>query len=86
MQETQGRGQEDPLNKAMATHSSTLARKIPWTEKPIAYSPWDCKEPDMTERLHFTYFIKCKIKELLTQKTFNILQSYIALRLQTTFC
>ena len=27
-------GQEDPLKKEMATHSSTLAWKIPWTEKP----------------------------------------------------
>ena len=27
-------GQEDSLEKAMATHSSTLAWKIPWTEKP----------------------------------------------------
>ena len=27
-------GQEDPLEKAMATHSSTLAWKIPWTEEP----------------------------------------------------
>ena len=26
-------GQEDPLEKEMATHSSTLAWKIPWTEK-----------------------------------------------------
>ena len=36
MQETWVRslGQEDPLEKEMATHSSTLARKIPWTEKP----------------------------------------------------
>ena len=36
MQETQVRslGREDPLEKAMATHSSTLAWKIPWTEKP----------------------------------------------------
>ena len=36
MQETWGRslGQEDPLEKEMATHSSTLAWKIPWTEKP----------------------------------------------------
>ena len=35
MQETQVRslGQEDPLEKAMATHSSTLAWKIPWTEE-----------------------------------------------------
>ena len=36
MQETWVRslGQEDPLGKEMATHSSTLAWKIPWTEKP----------------------------------------------------
>ena len=36
MQETQVRslGQEDPLEKEMATHFSTLSRKIPWMEKP----------------------------------------------------
>ena len=36
MQETwiQSLGWEDPLEKEMATHSSTLAWKIPWTEKP----------------------------------------------------
>ena len=36
MWETQVRslGQEDPLEKEMATHSSTLAWKIPWMEKP----------------------------------------------------
>ena len=27
-------GWEDPLEKEMATHSSTLAWKIPWTEEP----------------------------------------------------
>ena len=34
--ETQVRslGWEDPLEKEMATHSSTLAWKIPWTEEP----------------------------------------------------
>ena len=36
IQETQVRslGQEDPLEKGMATHSSTLAWRIPWTEEP----------------------------------------------------
>ena len=36
MQETQVRslGWEDPLEKEMATHASTLAWKIPWTEEP----------------------------------------------------
>ena len=27
-------GQEDPLEEKMATHSSTLAWRIPWTEEP----------------------------------------------------
>ena len=36
MQETQvkSQGREDPLEKKMATHSSTFAWKIPWMEKP----------------------------------------------------
>jgi len=35
-QETQGQSlsQEDPLEKGMATHSSILAWRIPWTEEP----------------------------------------------------
>ena len=36
MQETgvQSLGQEDPLEKGIATHSSILAWRIPWTEEP----------------------------------------------------
>ena len=36
MQETQvpSLGQEDPLEKGMATHSTILAWRIPWTEQP----------------------------------------------------
>ena len=36
IQETQVRflGQKDPLEKEMATHSSILAWRIPWTEEP----------------------------------------------------
>ena len=51
-------GSEDPLEKEMATHSSTLAWKIPWTEKPGAgYSPWGYKESDKTEQLSLSLFI-----------------------------
>ena len=32
--EVQSLGQEDPLGKGMATHSSILAWSIPWTEEP----------------------------------------------------
>ena len=45
MKETQVQslGQEDPLEKEMATHSTMLAWKIPWTEEPVGYSPWVAK-------------------------------------------
>ena len=46
-------GSGDPLQKEMATHSSTLAWKIPWMEEPVGYSSWGLKESDMTEQLHF---------------------------------
>ena len=36
-------GQEDPLEKEMATHSSILAWEIPWSEEPGGYSPWGQK-------------------------------------------
>ena len=40
----------------MATDSSTLALKIPWTEELGAgYYPWGRKESDMTEQLHFFF-------------------------------
>ena len=51
MQDTwiQSLGQEDPLEKGMATDSSIYAWKIPWTEEPGSYSSWGCKELDTTE-------------------------------------
>ena len=53
MQETQVRylGWEDPLEKEMATHSSSLACEIPWTEEPggLYVCPQGLKELDMTE-------------------------------------
>ena len=36
----QSLGQEDPLEKEMATHSSTLAWKIPWMENPMDGESW----------------------------------------------
>ena len=48
--------QEAPLEKEMATHSNILAWRIPWMEEPRrvashgwkSYSPWGCKESDVT--------------------------------------
>ena len=42
-------GPEDPLEEGMATHSSILAWRIPWTKELGGYSPWGCKESDRTE-------------------------------------
>ena len=43
-------GQEDPLEKEMATHFSILTWKIPWIEEfGGLYSPWGHKELDMTK-------------------------------------
>ena len=42
-------GWEDILEKEMAIHSSIFAWRISWTERILAgYSPWGCKELDMT--------------------------------------
>ena len=51
VQETQVRslGWEDPLEKGMATHSSILAWRIPWTEEPGGLQSMGHKELDTTE-------------------------------------
>ena len=52
MQETQVQslGWEDPLKEGMATHSSILGWRIPWTEKTgELYSPWDRKETGLSD-------------------------------------
>ena len=53
MQETQFPllGQEDPLEKGVATHSSVLVWRIPWTEEPGGLQSMGLQESDTTERL-----------------------------------
>ena len=50
MQETrvQSLGWEDPLEKDMATHSSILAWRIPWTEEPDRLESTRLQKSDMT--------------------------------------
>ena len=58
MRETQVRslGWEDPLEKEMATHSSTLAWKIPWPEESDRLESMGSQiVADTTERLHFHF-------------------------------
>ena len=60
----QSLGWEDPLEKEMATHSSTLAWKIPWTEEP---GRLESMESDTTERLNFL-----SINIILNKKNNNL--------------
>ena len=39
----------------MATHSSILASRIPWTEEPGGLQSTGCKDLDMTEQHHFRF-------------------------------
>ena len=52
--QVQSLGWKDPLEEEMSTHSSILAWKISWTEKPGGLQSWGCKESDTTEQLTFS--------------------------------
>ena len=45
-----------PPEKGMATHSSILAWRIPWTEEPGGLQSLGSQRVDVTERLHFHFF------------------------------
>ena len=51
----QSLGWEDPLEKEMATHSSILAWRIPWTGQPGGLQSMGSQESDTTERLSFFF-------------------------------
>ena len=59
MQETwvQSLGWEDSLEKEMATHSSTLAWRISWTEEPGRLQSMDSKESDTTVQLSLSFIL-----------------------------
>ena len=46
-------GWEDPLEKGMATHTSILAEEFHGQRSLPGYSPWGCKELDMTKQLAY---------------------------------
>ena len=46
----------------MASHSSTLAWKIPWMEEPGELQSMGWLESDMTERLHFHFSVSCLVE------------------------
>ena len=60
VQETrvQSLGQEDPLEKGLATHFSMLVWRIPWTEEPGRMLAMGLQRVDMNERLAFSLFFQ----------------------------
>ena len=64
----QSLGWEDASEKGKATHSSILGWRIPWTVHSthgLYYSPWGCKESDITEQLSLSLYFH-SIKETAT--------------------
>ena len=60
------------MKKEMATHSSTLALKIPWPEELGAgYYPWGHKELGTTERLHPPALLGCALSFQSLQPDFQ---------------
>ena len=62
----QSLGQEDPLEKETATHSSILAWRIPWTEELGGLQAMGHKESDTTERLHFHFHFTPQLDQSYT--------------------
>ena len=54
----QSLGEEDPLEKRMATHSSILAGEFHGQSSLTGYSPWGHKESDITEKLLLSFIVK----------------------------
>ena len=81
VQETwvQSLSQEDPLEKGMVTHSSTLAWRIPWTEEPGGlYSPLGCIELDTTEWLSLSLSKMTEVfgEPLMKEKRKHVLEQF----------
>ena len=53
----QSLGEEDPLDKEMAAHSSILAQEIQWTEEPGRLQSTGSQESDTTQQLNNKFMI-----------------------------
>ena len=60
--QVQSLGREDSLEKEMVIHSSTIAWKSHGQRNLVGYSPWGCKELDVTKWLHFHFHGRFYIK------------------------
>ena len=92
MQETQIRslGQEDALEKEIATHSSILAWRIPWTEEPGGLVSRVAKSQYTTERLtlsfHFFFTLFYHFTHYFILFFLFIFISWRLITLQSCFC
>ena len=61
--QVQSLGQEDPLEKEMAAHSSILAWRIPWAEEPGGLQSTGSQSWTRLSqcRFHFTFFCQYKL-------------------------
>ena len=68
--QVQSLGQEDSLKKDMATDSSILAWKIPWTEKPGKLQSMGSQELDTIEQLNSSR----RVPILVPRKTLTVIE------------
>ena len=57
-------GQEDPLEKEMATYSTILAQGIPWTEEPGKLQSMGSQESGMTQQVNHQQCLNWQIKNV----------------------
>ena len=60
-------GWEDPLEDGLATHSSILAWRVPWTEESGGYRPYCRKEQDIDEATQLTCMHEVSTKSWKTK-------------------
>ena len=60
----QSLGQEDPMETGMATHSSILAWRIPWTEEPGWLQSIESQKSDTTEETALCTHVICLLSTL----------------------
>ena len=65
-------GQEDLLEKEMATHSNTLAWKIPWTEEPGGLHTVHGVAKSRTRLSNFTFTFQAFLSTLLRNKLLEV--------------
>ena len=78
MQETQVRslGQEDPLEKDMATHSVFLSGKTHGLRSLVGYTPWAGKESYKTEQLTHTHKALVRTEHDAVSAVFSMVLAY----------